>query len=218
MKVLELFCGTKSISKAFELRGHDTLTVDFDKQFNPDLCIDILNFSIKDLPKEWRKPDVIWASPPCQTFSMASVYVYRQNGHIIDYRAYIGLALAMKTVQFIQEVNPKFWFIENPTALLRKQHFMQGLHRKAITYCQYGHKCMKPTDIWTNDVSWIAKKRCKNGDNCHESAKRGSDRGTQSQSRCPIKRAIIPYRLCEEIVDVCEGKLKVVQEVLKNGR
>lgn len=31
MKVLELFCGTKSISNAFKARGHEVFTVDWEK-------------------------------------------------------------------------------------------------------------------------------------------------------------------------------------------
>jgi len=215
MKELELFCGTKSISKAFKERGHDTFTIDNDKQFNPDLCINILDFEVNMLPKEWRTPDVIWASPPCQTFSVASIYRYWDKfRNPKSYKTYIGLAIAKKTVEIIEELKPSFWFIENPRAMLRQQKFMDNLQRKTITYCQYGSNVQKPTDIWTNANNWIPKKMCRPGDKCHESAKRGSDRGTQSQNRSPIKRAIIPTGLCQEIVDVCEGKIKIRQETL----
>lgn len=32
LKVLELFAGTRSISKSFEEKGHDTFTIEWDKQ------------------------------------------------------------------------------------------------------------------------------------------------------------------------------------------
>ena len=35
MKVLELFCGTKSISKSFQKEGHQTFTVDSNPEHNP---------------------------------------------------------------------------------------------------------------------------------------------------------------------------------------
>ena len=41
MKVLELFCGTKSISNAFKEAGHEVFTVDWEKDFNPSLRADI---------------------------------------------------------------------------------------------------------------------------------------------------------------------------------
>lgn len=216
MKVLELFCGTKSISKAFEKRGHECFTVDNDSQHNPDLCIDILDFEIKMLPKEWRKPHVIWASPPCQTFSVASLYRYWDSKRQPkNWKTHRGLAIAWKTVELIEHIHPLYWFIENPRAMLRKQPFMLNLHRKTVTYCQYGSNVQKPTDIWTNASHWIPKKKCSPGSTCHESAKRGSDRGTQSQNRNPIARAVIPEGLCNEIVDICEGILVTQQTSLR---
>ena len=227
MKVLELFCGTKSISKAFAKAGHETFTVDNDPQHSPDLCINILEFEIKDLPKGWRTPDVIWASPPCTTFSVMSIPTYWCNGKPKSYKTYIGLAIAKKTLELIKEIDPLYWFIENPLGMLRKQNFMKLLPRKTVTYCQYGTKYRKATDIWTNNSFWIPKKMCANGDSCHEEARRGMRAGIQSDGKklfgmsdwhnkkdC-VKRAVIPDLLCEEIVKVCEGKQKIKQEILQ---
>jgi len=70
IKVLELFCGTKSFSNIAEGMGMEVFTIDNDIQHNPDLCISILDLKISDIP---FKPDIIWASPPCTTFSVASI-------------------------------------------------------------------------------------------------------------------------------------------------
>lgn len=53
-------------------------------------------------------------------------------------------------LEMIKELQPKYWFIENPRGGLRKMRFMQGLPRYTVTYCQYGDTRMKPTDIFTN--------------------------------------------------------------------
>ena len=59
MKVLEVFCGTKSFSKAAASLGIGTFTIDYNKRFNPNIVVDMLYFNIKILPKEWRRPDIL---------------------------------------------------------------------------------------------------------------------------------------------------------------
>lgn len=81
--------------------------------------------------------------------------------------------------------------------------FMQNIPRYTVTYCQYGDKRMKPTDIWTNHPNPKFKPPCKNGDRCHEPAPRGSSTGTQSLKN-RIEKAKIPNELCEHIVEICE--------------
>jgi site-specific DNA-cytosine methylase len=70
-KILELFCGTKSFGKVAEARGHQVYSVDINKKFNPDLCIDISKLTSELIIKLFGKPDVIWASPPCTEYSHA---------------------------------------------------------------------------------------------------------------------------------------------------
>ena len=93
----------------------------------------------------------------------------------------MGMMIVCKTICLIKSLRPKYWFIKNPRGMLRKQWFMKGLDRRTVTYCQYGDFKQKPTDIWTNaGIRWTPRKMCSPGDDCHESAKRGSDKGTQS--------------------------------------
>ena len=48
MKVLELFAGTRSIGKAFEKRGHQVFSVEWNKDFeNIDLYKDIGELTMK---------------------------------------------------------------------------------------------------------------------------------------------------------------------------
>lgn len=70
MNTLELFAGTKSFSSVAKLYGLSTFTSDFDSSFNTDYTVDIMQFDNSKVP---FKPDFIWASPPCETFSVASL-------------------------------------------------------------------------------------------------------------------------------------------------
>ena len=195
MRLLELFCGTKSISNVFEEHGWEIFTIDFNKKFRPDLECDMLYLKKNMLPKDFRKPDVIWASPPCETFSMAGHNYFM--GYPTNAKCYIGLALVYKTLELIRELRPEWWFIENPRAGLRSVWFMKPLQRYTVSYCQYGDTRMKPTDIWSN-IFWPNPRCCKNGDSCHVSAPRGSNTGTQGELSAEL-RGVIPKALCEEI-------------------
>ena len=209
MKVLELFAGTRSIGKVFETRGHEVFSIDWDKDFeNIDWCVDISTISAKDIIARFGYPDVIWASPDCTSYSVAAISHHRKredDGNltaITEYAKFCDKTNA-HLIELIKELNPKYYFIENPRGGLRKMRFMQGLPRYIVTYCQYGDKRMKPTDIWTNHPSPKFKPACKNGDKYHEPAPRGSRTGTQGLKGSK-ERSVIPKALCEHIVDICE--------------
>jgi len=222
MKILELFSGTESFSKAARDRGHETFTIDNNPQFNPDLCKNILDVTPEDIP---FRPDIIWASPPCQKFSVASVYRHWENGKPKYNGTYESLLIVAKTISLILALKPKFWIIENPRGMLRKQPMMLSLKRDTVTYCQYGLEYQKATDLWNNIDSWIPRPMCSPKSPCHVRSPRGSQKGIQgvgknstranlihpdwnySVSRAATKRAIVPKELCLEIIKVCEDKM-----------
>jgi len=204
MKILELFSGTESFSKVARERGHQCFTIDINHEFGPDLHIDIVNLKLKMIP---FKPDIVWASPPCVCFSVASISKYWRNGEPRYSKTIDAINLVKKTLELINQLNPKFWFIENPRGMLRKQDIMIGLKRTTVTYCQYGAKTMKPTDIWNNNNIWKPKPMCKKGSSCHERGSRGFNNSfSKLGSSGRIKRAVIPKELCEEIIKVCENE------------
>lgn len=214
MKVLELFAGTRSIGKAFESKGHEVFSVEWNKDFeNINLYEDINKITAEDILQRFGKPDVIWASPDCSTFSVAAISKHRRKNNetnnldpISEYARFCD-EVDNHVLKLIEELKPRFWFIENPRGGMRKMAWMQGLPRYTVTYCQYGERRMKPTDIWTNHPEPNFKPPCKNGDKCHDAAPRGSKTGTQGMKNSKEK-GVIPEALCQHIVDICEKYIK----------
>ena len=178
------------------------------------------------LIREYGKPDFIWGSPPCVTFSIASQAHHWTGGK----NAYIPKTQAAKDNQniichlryLIEETKPTYGFIiENPRGILRKLPLLDGIERRTVTYCAYGDSRMKPTDLWGTVPNWLPRSMCKRNSPCHESAPRGSSSGTLA--RRGAARAAIPIELCAEIrnainthITTTEGK-KHVQPTSKHG-
>ena len=207
---MELFAGTRSISKAFERRGHKTFSVEWNKDFDDiDLYKDVRELTAKEILEKFGRPDVIWASPDCTTFSIAAISKHRrkieETGNldpVSDYAKFCD-EVDQHVLELIKELNPALFFIENPRGGMRKMTWMQRLPRYTVTYCQYGDTRMKPTDIWTNHPDPQFKPPCKNGDPCHIRAPRGAKTGTQGLKNSK-ERSIIPLQLCSHIVDISE--------------
>lgn len=199
MKVLELFAGSRSIGKAAKELGMEVFSIDLIPYEGIDLAKDLLMVHPSDIP--WV-PDIIWASPPCTTYSIAAISHHRDNTIAKSQEAIIGDKLVKATLGLITYFRPQYWFIENPRGMLRKMPFMQGLNRATVTYCQYGDTRMKPTDIW-HKSNWTPRPMCKNGLPCHESAPRGSRTGTQGKKGA-YERSQIPHELCLEVLMSCK--------------
>ena len=216
MKILELFAGSCSFSKVAKERNHQTFTTDYKDFDNIDYVTDILDFDVNKVP---FKPDVIWASPPCTTFSIASCSHHWTKDKEPKTDACIqGIKYVLKAIDIIEYFKPHYFFIENPRGLLRKMDFMQrletnGYFRRTVTYCQYGDSRMKPTDIWTSAVLdvWKPRPMCKNGMPCHEAAPRGSRTGTQGLKN-NYERSKVPEELCKEILDSVENSYILRQQ------
>ena len=205
IKVLELFAGSRSVGNAAESLGYKVFSSDINNFKGIDYVVDILNFDINKVP---FKPDIIWASPPCTTYSIAAISHHRPKNKPLSSFAIKSDLILKKTLEIIKELNPNKWYIENPRGLLRKQNFMTGLPRTTVWYCTYGDKRAKPTDIWSNNIfslfninGWQPRPECFNGNKeCHhEAAPRGSKTGTQGL-KGNYDRSKIPDELCLEIL------------------
>ena len=141
-RLLELFCGTKSVSKVAEQENWEILSVDIMKKFQPDICCDILLWDYKQFPPGYF--DFVWASPPCIEFSKAKTIGVRNLE--------LANKLVLKAKEIIHYFQPPYYCIENPVGLLRRQEHMANMieYRKTVSYCKYGFAYQKNTDLWTN--------------------------------------------------------------------
>lgn len=198
-RVLDLFAGLGGFSSAFEQSERwDVTTVDIEERFDPDIVADIKELTADDLDEY----DVILASPPCKAFSVASI------GHHWDKEdkspetefAAQAIELVNHALELIDDLDPEYWFLENPRGMLRKKI---GDPEGTVTWCQYGANRMKPTDLWGDHPEGFEYKSCKNGAPCHESAPRGSKTGTQGV-KGSAERAKIPHGLSKSIKEHVE--------------
>lgn len=217
MKTIELFSGTKSFSKVMETHGHETFTVDNDPSLEPDLVVNLDVTPYRELAVPYFSADMLWASPPCTTFSVASISHYWTEGRPKNEKALEGIRILGSAIKIIAISNPRWWFLENPRGMMRKvidevfqKHGVSYYKRHTVSYCQYGSKIMKPTDIWTNASWWSPRMICKPGAACHERADRGSKTGVQgiysldwerARGNSATARGVIPPALFEEILE-----------------
>jgi site-specific DNA-cytosine methylase len=214
VRILDLFAGTGSATKAFENAGHQVIKVELNDDFEADERY-VLELTAKYLIDKYGSFDFIWASPPCQKFSVASIGHYWTGGRgaLIPKRpeVYEAIALVEHTVKLMQDLKPKLgWLMENPRGMLRKQDVVKDLPRYTITYCQYGDIRMKPTDLWGTIQNWNPKPKCSPGANCHESSPAGTNAGGTGKLRNAKLRSMVPYELGQEILEVLNGNLRMV--------
>lgn len=199
LKVVELFGGSCSFSNVAKKFGYKTWTTDWEPFEDIDHVTNIMDLDLGIIPFQ---PDIVWASPPCTAFSVATI---GRNWHKDPIRpktekAEEAMMILEQTVWILNELQPKYFILENPRGMMRTMPAVEWLDRTTVTYCQYGEERMKPTDLWNNlEGVWTPRKHCKNGDPCHVAAPRGSNTGTQGMKNA-YERSKVPFVLCFEIL------------------
>jgi len=146
--LLELFAGTKSVSKAVNNKYDKIVSVDILDTFNPTHKTDIMIWDYRQYPTGYFH--TIWASPPCTQYSKAKTRGERDLDSANN--------IVKRTIEIIEYFNPDYWFIENPqTGKLKDQNFMEFLPYYDIDYCQYGKLYRKRTRIWTNLEGFVPR-------------------------------------------------------------
>jgi hypothetical protein len=163
MKVLELFSGTGSVGKVCKDLGYEVISLDLK---NANINCNILDWDYTSYTPNYF--DIIWASPPCDTFSnLRKSWIGRKlkvhKGEVCTMELLqkdineIGLPILRKTEEIINYFKPNLWFIENPKTGQMKD-YLKHLPYYDVDYCKYtdwGYR--KPTRIWTNKVGFIPK-------------------------------------------------------------
>jgi hypothetical protein len=141
LRVLDLFSGTGSITKAFRNSGHEVISLDADPRGAPSICQNILDWNFKTLPRGHF--DLCWASCPCEQYSVA-----RSNASTP--RDLLNAdSLVLRTQEIIDWFRPAQWFVENPSGSQLWSRFKWPRLVKT-SYCAYGFPYRKHTTLATN--------------------------------------------------------------------
>ena len=165
-KMLDLFSGTHSVEKVAVHMGYEVTSLDL---HDASICCDVLEWDYKQFSSGYF--DVIWASPPCETFSTVRRSNIGRNGYTKEsiYADMIerGVPILRKTQEIIEYFQPKTWFLENPQTGLMKNYIDPFISFYDVDYCKYtdwGYR--KRTRIWyggvqnENFISRLCKKDC----------------------------------------------------------
>lgn len=145
MRLLELFCGTKSVSKAVGTQFNEVVSLDVMPGFEPTITADILTWDYRVFPPGHFH--TIWASPPCTEFSCLNHSRPSKTPNLA-----LADSIVKRTIEIIEYYRPERFFIENPqTGSLKDRPYMDGIPFVDMDYCQFsdwGYR--KRTRFWTN--------------------------------------------------------------------
>lgn len=132
MRSLDLFSGTGSVGRIMAEFGYEVVSVDMDSRWNADIVVDVDTWDYRAaFPEPDRGNfDTVFAAPPCTEYSRALTTrprcLEKSN------------RLVRRTLEIIEYLRPRCWFMENPrTGLLCQQTMVQSLRYVDVDYCQF---------------------------------------------------------------------------------
>jgi len=201
-KLLEIFCGTKSISKVFEKNGWETYTVDIESKYNPTECINILDFDYKKFDKQYFNH--IHFSPDCRYMSQNQQTWYNRYKGYGENRYLFTKEIHNQKLddsdKLLHKVNEIINYFENNTFTIENPYhnkFNSIINRnilnypyEIVDYCMYNHPVKKPT-VFINNFN-LKLKRCDKSHTHIEWKKFARKDGLNSRYK-------IPEELCIQI-------------------
>jgi len=158
---VELFAGTGTVTSEFALQKWKVASIDNSELSNATIKIDLMDLDETTLP---FVPDVIWASPPCQTYTRMARGHHRsvkrgelEKSDLALEHNHLFLKI-MAILEWAKKLHPHLLvIIENPVGALKEMPLMVDfeetfdLERIQVNYCTFGRDEMKATNLWTND-------------------------------------------------------------------
>jgi len=188
------------------------------------------------------KPDIIFASPPCESWVKVSIgNVIHFNRNFNEYNLYwqknfksndfteqhkknrlTGQKTAYFTSEIIKKFKPNFWFIENGSSslifkYLNKYHNLQGNQNKTY-YSSYDNINFgrKPTTIYSN-IKLNLRSDFKKSDIATVDHLVGNKRGTKKVLYEYSDRSKVPIDLYKHILNIYENKEQLTMEFSFGG-
>jgi len=102
-RFLELCSGTAVMSAKMRALGWETVTVDIDERYKPDIVGDVTSMLRSFEPGGF---DVVFGAPPCDDFT-------RWSMPWIENKSQPSMDVPIAVASIIHRINPKLWFVEN---------------------------------------------------------------------------------------------------------
>ena len=162
MRLLEIFCGTKSVSKVFEKHNWEVISIDIDPKWNPTILIDILEWDYKTFDKDYF--DFIHFSPPCIYMSQNQQTWYNRYKGRGEKKYLFTKELHIKLLKesdlLLHKINEIINYFENTKFTIENPYHTKfnNITKRNILdydyivcdYCMYNHPIQKPTVFYNN--------------------------------------------------------------------